>query len=102
MTISINNIAESILSNSIDKQEALRSFENLSESEKNQLISALKFKLSGNDEKSGQISDGKIIKRLKVVDERNLNADHLEYIKKLSQEFEAFAPKSKANALKHQ
>jgi len=48
MSITIDNIAEKIFSKNIDKQEALLRFESLSEAEKNQLVSQLKFKISDN------------------------------------------------------
>ena len=100
MSIATNDLAEKILSNNIDKQEAIRSFESLSETEKNQLISELKFKLLGN----GSIVEKKLPAKthLKAVDQRDLNDRHKDFIRKLTQDYENFVPKSKENILKHQ
>ncbi|MES2824541.1 MAG: aminotransferase class III-fold pyridoxal phosphate-dependent enzyme [Pseudomonadota bacterium] len=107
MLNTIDTIAEKILTNGIDKQEAIRSFERLSEPEKNLLISKLKFKLSGSDNAVTDSVETNALKKeqavlLKTVDERSLNEQHEKYISQLAKDLGNFAPKSKENALKHQ
>lgn len=50
MSITIDNIVDKILSNNLDKREALTSFDSLSEEEKNALIAKLQFELSVSDQ----------------------------------------------------
>ncbi len=98
MSNDTNRIIESILSKTIDKNEALRNFESLSEKERNDLLAKLKSKLVSGDvfKKSGQK------KLLKVVSERALGEMQEAFIQKLTKDFGEFAKKSKAKALKHQ
>lgn len=106
MARSVSDVIDSILAKKIDKQEALRSFESLSDEEKNQLIADLKFKLPGNDtsmdDAEGVGNDSASVRLLKSIHEMNLTEHHGQYIAALSQAFEKYVPKSKANALKHQ
>lgn len=94
-----NDLLEKILSNNIDKQEAIQIFESLPEAEKKQLMSKLKSKLSGNDNTIEKSLTAK--KRLKAVDQRDLNDQHKDFIKKLTQDYDNFVPKSKKNVIKH-
>ncbi|NVO09896.1 MAG: aminotransferase class III-fold pyridoxal phosphate-dependent enzyme [Bacteroidales bacterium] len=94
-----NDLLEKILSNNIDKQEAIQIFESLPEAEKKQLMSKLKFKLSGNDNTGENNLTAK--NRLKAVDQRDLNDRHKDFIKRLTQDYDNFVPKSKKNVIKH-
>lgn len=103
MSITVDNIAEKILSNTIDKQEALRYFERLSEPEKKQLISKLKHKLPGDDNTAEKkVPEKNNHSSLRALDQRDLTDRHREFIKKLAEEYESFVPTSKENVLKHQ
>lgn len=93
-----NELVLKILSNRIDKQEAIQIFESLSELEKKQIISNLKFKLSGNSNGNNHV----VSKRLKAIDQRALNDQHISFIKKLILDYGNFVPKSKENVMKHQ
>ena len=100
MSITIDNIVDQILSNNLDKREALTSFDSLSEGEKNALIAKLQFELSGSDQTiPGQLT---VKNNLKARDQRDLNDQHQAFIKQLSKEYEAFVPKSKENISEHQ
>ncbi|MEW6991535.1 aminotransferase class III-fold pyridoxal phosphate-dependent enzyme [Colwelliaceae bacterium 6441] len=95
MSISIDNIAEKIIANNIDKHEALLSFERLSEDEKAQLVEKLKGLENHNASNNKNLQ---VLPLLESVDERNLTEAQQAYINKLVGEFETFAPKSKENA----
>ncbi|UAA37474.1 aminotransferase class III-fold pyridoxal phosphate-dependent enzyme [Paraneptunicella aestuarii] len=99
MSVTIDSIAEKILSNDIDKSEALKSFDSLSDYEKNILISKLKFNLSDKGKNAAPADDKPL---LKPVSERGLSEDQQKYVDELCAMFEKFAPKSKQNALIHQ
>lgn len=100
MSITIDNIVDKILSNNLDKREALTSFDSLSEEEKNALIAKLQFELSVSDQ---TILGQQIVKNnLKARDQRDLNDQHHAFIKLLSKEYEDFVPKSKENISEHQ
>ena len=89
MARSVSDVIDSILAKKIDKQEALRSFESLSDEEKNQLIADLKFKLPGNDtsmdDAEGVGNDSASVRLLKSIHEMNLTEHHGQYIAALSQ-----------------
>lgn len=105
MSISISSIAEKILSNSIDKDEAINSFDELSDAEKDLLISELKLILSSSEKISGAEEvkvDQYRANTMKVIDERGLDENHKKFIANLSKKLDELAPKSKENALKHQ
>lgn len=95
-----NELVEKILQNEIEKQEAIQVFNRLSEAEKKQLISKLKFKLSGNE--SGGEKNISIQKQLKTIDQRDLSESHRAFIEKLSENYENFVPKSKKNIIDNQ
>ncbi len=95
MSTTVSELAEKILSKSIDKQEALSCFQSLSNAEQEHLEHILKLRLSDDD----SINKHTL---LKAVDQRDLNDHHKNFIKKLTQNYEKFVPKSKENALKHQ
>jgi glutamate-1-semialdehyde 2,1-aminomutase len=100
MSIEVNEIAKEMLSRTIDKQEAMRRFESLSEDKKNQLISELKLKLLNYGQKTRKNTLEK--KVLKAIDQRDLNEGHKVFIKNLAKNYQALVPKSKANVLEHQ
>lgn len=85
-----NEIVEKIISKKIEKKEAIQIFDGLSETEKIQLISQMKTKLSGINETSST-------KRLKPIDQRDLEDSHRAFIQKLTEEYDNFVPKSKQN-----
>ncbi|WP_168204239.1 aspartate aminotransferase family protein [Aliikangiella coralliicola] len=102
MSVEMNEIADKILSKNIDKQEALRNFQKLSEEEKDLLTSQLKVKLSGDDALKNKLSAKAAGSTLKAIDQRNLTEEHQNYIEQLNQEYEKFVPESKKNIAKHQ
>jgi len=102
MSIEMNEIAEKILSKNIDKQEALRNFQNLSEEEKNLLTSQLKVKLFGDDSFNSNLASKNTRCVLKAIDQRDLTEEHKRYISQLNEAYEKFVPKSKKNIAKHQ
>ncbi|WP_162199675.1 aspartate aminotransferase family protein [Kordia zhangzhouensis] len=91
-------IAEKIISKKIEKKEAMRIFDGLSETEKQQLISQIKSLTGITDVTNGNFSSSK---RLKPLDQRDLEDHHREFIQKLTEKYEKFVPKSKANVPKH-
>ncbi|EDP94600.1 Amino acid adenylation, partial [Kordia algicida OT-1] len=93
-----NEIAEKIISKKIEKKEAMRIFDGLSETDKLQLISQIKSLTGMTDVVNGS---GTTTKRLKPLDQRDLEDNHREFIQKLTEKYEAFVPKSKANVPKH-
>ncbi|QHI36107.1 Glutamate-1-semialdehyde 2,1-aminomutase [Kordia antarctica] len=90
-----NEIAEKILSKKIEKAEAMRIFDGLSESDKLELISKIKSKLM--DTSGGATSS----KRLKPLDQRDLEDSHRSFIEKLTESYEKFVYKSKQNIPKN-
>lgn len=99
MSVTIDDFAEEIISKNIDKDRALQHFQQLSEHEKDILISKLKYKFP--DESPG---NKPILKRdrLKALDQRDLNDKHRMYIEALADKYEKFVPNSKKNILEHQ
>lgn len=89
-----NEIVDKIISKKIEKQEAIRIFDGLSETDKLQLISQIKSKLSGTN---GSFQNGSTKKRLKPIDQRDLEDSHRAFIKKLTETYDKFVPKSKKN-----
>lgn len=91
-------IAEKIISKKIEKKEAMRIFDGLSEKDKLQLISQIKSLTGITDMVNGNNTSSK---RLKPLDQRDLEDKHRAFIQKLTSEYESFVPKSKANVPKH-
>lgn len=87
-------LAEKILLKQIEKQAAIKAFNDLSEAQKRNLISRLKLKLSGQ----GQNKDS----RLKAIDQRDLNENHNAFIAKLIEDYDNLVPKSKKNVQENQ
>lgn len=102
MATSIEHVVESILSRRIDKQDALQSFNRLSEEEQHRLILRLRSRLSGG-ESAGVNAPAKPAARiLKSLHELNIDEQRTQYVDRLAREYEKLVPKSKENALKHQ
>ncbi|MCH2193525.1 aminotransferase class III-fold pyridoxal phosphate-dependent enzyme [Kordia sp.] len=93
-----NEIAEKIISKKIEKKEAMRIFDSLSETDKLQLISQIKSLTGITDVVNG---NGATSNRLKPLDQRDLEEHHRAFIQKLITEYENFVPKSKANVPKN-
>jgi len=94
-----NEIVEKIISKKMEKQEAMQFFDGLSETDKLELISKIKSKLTGTKgELSNEFTPSK---RLKPLDQRDLQDKHRAFIDKLTDEYEKFVPKSKANIPKN-
>lgn len=103
MTVAFDETIEKILARKIDKQEALRNFNELSEEERSRVIGSLKQKLeNGFDGAEKSLASQKPAGMLKSLHELNLTDQHRQFIAKLADEYAKFVPKSKANALKHQ
>ncbi|XLS29196.1 aspartate aminotransferase family protein [Flavobacteriaceae bacterium M23B6Z8] len=90
-----NEIVDKIISKRIEKKEAIQIFDGLSETDKLALISKIRSRLSGVTNEPG--SDFSASKRLMPIDQRDLEDTHREFIKKLSEEYDKFVPKSKKN-----
>ncbi|NJL18282.1 MAG: aminotransferase class III-fold pyridoxal phosphate-dependent enzyme [Nitrospira sp.] len=97
MSTAIDEIVEGIVSQRIDKDAAIRSFQGLSGAEKNRLLSKLKSKLTGSAEKGAAA----VSRALKPIDERSLSEAQREFLAELTARYGRFAPKSKENASKH-
>ena len=94
---------ESILAKRVDKHEALRSFEELSEQEKNRIVVGLRSKIQNNGDAPEQARPAENRTRtLKPVHEMNLSEEHKACIQNLSQQYGERVPQSKHNALVHQ
>ena len=94
-----NEIVEKILSKKIEKQEAMRIFDGLSETDKLELISKIKYKMMDTTgEATNSFSPSK---RLKPLDQRDLQDKHRDFIEKLTEAYDKFVPKSKANIPKN-
>lgn len=104
MQTSVEDVLESILARKIDKQDALRRFNALSQEAKSQVVLGLRANLPrGKDALSGQDAPvGTLAPTLKSVHEADLNEAQKEFIAKLSQHYQQRVPKSKANAQTHQ
>ena len=94
MSVATQEIIAEILSNGIDKQAAIQSFELLPEAQREQLLAQLKESVTAEQARS----DGK----LQAIDQRELTDEHRGFIASLSAEYEAFVPQSRLNISKHQ
>ncbi len=103
MVTLVDDVLESILAKRIDKQDALRSFNKLSEEEKNRVVVSLKSKLQKNEDAAeAELSEKPASPTLKSIHESDLSEEQKKYIKDLSKEYANRVPKSKNNALVHQ
>ena len=103
MTTSVDETVERILTRKIDKQEALRSFNQLSPQERNRIVVSLRDKLPREDDAPHQEpATVNATRPLKSLHELSINEQHTKYIERLAREYQEFVPKSKDNALKHQ
>lgn len=96
------SFAEQILGNTVDKQDAMRRFEALSDEQRHVLISVLRAKLGKHDSGESELDHSRYSRLLSVVDERSMSDDQQAFIDQLATEMAAFAPRSKQNALEHQ
>lgn len=102
MAISIDDVLENILTKRVDKEEALRSFKELSEEEKNRVVVGLRSKMQHERAPEQAPPVEQAPRTLKAVHEMNLSEAQKAYIRNLSQEFGKRVAKSKHNALVHQ
>lgn len=102
MAISTDDVLENILAKRVDKQEALRSFKELSEEEKNRIVVGLRSKMQHDRAPEQARPAENVTRTLKAVHEMNLSEEQKTYIRNLSQQFAKRVAKSKQNALVHQ
>ncbi len=102
MAISSDDVLENILAKRVDKQEALRSFKELSEEEKNRIVVGLRSKIQHDRAAEQAGPKPELTRSLKAVHEMNLSEEQKAYIKNLSESFGQRVAKSKHNALVHQ
>ena len=101
----IDDLADQILRHHIDKREAVKSFESLSEEGKQQLIALLKQRLP--DRGAGPVRERAAaghpgLPNLKALDQGDLTDGHRQFIEQLSTEYAQRVPASKANVMKYQ
>lgn len=102
-TILVDEVIDDILSQKIDKQEAMKSFDSLSEQDKDQFLIQIKQKLQPQSvEEPSTHQDQQAEPLLQSVHELSMSDEHKAFIGDLGVKLSAFAPTSKANALKHQ
>jgi len=97
MSTSVIDVTENILSKKIDKNEALENFKNLSDDDQKRLIGHIRSRIS-----DVSVNVESVNRRLKSAYELSLTEEQKNFIEELTNQFENHAPKSKANALKHQ
>lgn len=103
MTTSVDDVLENILTKKIDKQDALRRFNMLSEEGRISIVSSLKSMQQSKDDAPSEESAKKHAKStLKSIHEGNLGEGHKKYLGELSAQFAQRVAKSKNNALVHQ
>lgn len=107
MAISVDDVLENILAKKIDKQDALRKFNELSDEEKSRVVVNLRSRI--HDEGAavpvpvtGDASAPRPASTLKSVHEADISDAQKAYIAQLSRTFAERAAKSKSNALNHQ
>jgi glutamate-1-semialdehyde aminotransferase len=100
MATTVDDVVERILTRTIDKQDALRSFDDLSEAEKNHIVASLKSRLGS--EPAATPDAPAPTRPLRCVHEGDLDDTHKAYIAELAREFSQRTAKSKRNALEHQ
>jgi glutamate-1-semialdehyde 2,1-aminomutase len=105
MATSAEDVLENILAKKIDKQDALRKFNELSDEEKSRVVVNLRSRLHDEDQAKPAESDTVAPKQaptLKSVHEAEMSDAQKDYIAQLSRTFAERAAKSKHNALSHQ
>src|SRR4029077_266624 len=102
MALSIDDVLENILAKRVDKQEALRSFNELSEEEKSRVVVGLRSKMQHDRAPEPAQPAQKPTRTRKAVHEMDLSDEQKTYIRNLSQQFGKRVAKSKQNALVHQ
>lgn len=103
MATSVDDVLENILAKKIGKQDALRSFSELSEEEKTRVVVSLKSKLQAGEETPAEAASGDAPARtLKSVHETDLNDAQKKFLDVLARDYSLRVPKSKQNALTHQ
>ena len=104
MATLVDDVLENILARKIDKQDALRSFNVLSEEEKQRIVAGLRSKLRSDDEAPPEenLPIPTPARTLKSVHEADLSEQQKRYIEALSRQYANRVPKSKQNALQHQ
>lgn len=99
MDLSVEQIAERILTRKIDKQDAIREFNQLPEEEKNRLVDKLKTAsapgATPGDEAMGVATGG----ALKSVHEFELTVKQKKYLETLTKKYKQRVAKSRNNAL---
>ena len=109
MAISVDDVLENILARKIDRQDAMRRFDELSDEEKSRVMLGLRARL--NVEEAGADAEGAAEvapvsvaqpSTLKSVHEGDISDAQKAYLAGLSQRFATRAAKSKHNALVHQ
>lgn len=102
MAISVDDVIENILAKRVDKQEALRGFNELSEEEKNRVVVGLRSRMQHDRAPEQARPAQNVARTLKAVHEMNLSEEQKTYIKNLSQQFAKRVAKSKQNAVVRQ
>lgn len=104
MATSVDHVLEHILEGRIDKEDALRNFEGLSDEDKQHVVVSLKEKLGRHDEgaPADQSASASAPQTLKSVHEGNVSEAQKDYIRTLSRQYADRMPTSKQNAQRHQ
>lgn len=104
MATSVDDVLDNILAKKIDRQDALRSFNGLSEAEQQLLLTGLRARLQ--DAPAAPAATGTASASpaplLKSLHELSMGEAQLRYVQELTVAYEQRVPKSKDNALKHQ
>jgi len=105
MINTIDNLADQILRNHIDKREAVKSFEDLSQEGQQQLIELLKQRLPDRGatpfrERAAAGHPG--LPSLMALDQGDLTDGHWQFIERLSTEYVQRVPTSQANVMRYQ
>jgi glutamate-1-semialdehyde aminotransferase len=103
MDTSAEDVLESILAKRIDKQDALRSFNKLSEADRNRIVAGLKSVLKGADDAPAEaVAHRPAAPTLKSIHESDLTEAQKDYLRQLAKAFAGRVPKSRHNAMVHQ
>lgn len=109
MAISVDDVLENILAKKIDRQDAMRRFNELSDEEKSRVMMGLRARLHGDEasrrseaEAEAEPGTSAVAPTLKSVHEGDISEEQKAYLAALSQRFASRAAKSKHNAMSHQ
>lgn len=104
MATSVDDVLDNILAKKIDRQDALRSFNGLSDEEKHRLLSGLRSRLQDDAHAAPAASAAaaSAAPLLKSLHELSMGEAQLRYVQELTVAYEQRVPRSKDNALKHQ